>query len=759
MPVLADSKSGAVERYVRRQILSGRWEGGQRLPSEFELGKQLNVSQTTLRISMKTLANEGLIHRQQGVGSFVAKQPKAANILIVCPLPALSLTSGQHLRVLLELFHTAITAAGFTPCLVTIPNASLLESDFQREILFEHPGIKNAAGILSLMSLAPIASRLKALQAPVVEMVSGGEVAGQAVFYGMPDLYRLAFRTLRDRGFREIALFYPDFSLRNGAPDNRAELFSRLARDAEIAIPEEWLRPVLFEAWSMHGAYQAFKTFWLGARRRPPVVFFTQSALAMSAVSAIHELGIRVPDDLSLFTHINSGDEFCFPRKLSGVGFDLSAGAALVWNTLLEQIRDPSGLESPRVVSPIIFPGETLGRCHAPAGPRRPRVLAREELRGPSGDPLQGVWKTVSAYRFAEGLERYAVESDVFGRDRYCEFHDRFGTADGAWSPRNRRMDPSAGHSLRPMWSEMAVGLDPVGNVLFRAYNHGVLPLGEPDENLEAAEEKRRLDVYHDSIRIALEVSCNGGREFRETADITELAFQAGLRGRIVISCSDFTPLPDGRIVLPLYLQDGADAGALMLIGEGAGAQRRWRLGGVCPALPEAGGHFSESSAAPLDGGRLLCLIRGGKDAPAQAKWLTVSSDGGLTWGPARPLTYTDGAPLYSPSSCGYLVPHSSGRLFYIGNFHADDGICRTSASRTRLHLCEIDRDRLGVVPDSVLEIDGRQTGELDILALSNFWVHEERETRHICVDVPRCLRFASDYSDSQLMRLRVAVD
>ncbi|TAK14131.1 MAG: GntR family transcriptional regulator [Anaerolineae bacterium] len=48
---------------------------GERLLSEPYLAKQLGVSRATLREAMRTFETSGLIHRKQGVGTFVAQPP------------------------------------------------------------------------------------------------------------------------------------------------------------------------------------------------------------------------------------------------------------------------------------------------------------------------------------------------------------------------------------------------------------------------------------------------------------------------------------------------------------------------------------------------------------------------------------------------------------------------------------------------------------------------------------------------------------
>ena len=71
---------GGVSRYqlirqiLRRKILSGELAAGERLPPEIELARQYGVSRITTTQALSALASEGLIVRQQGRGTFVARR-------------------------------------------------------------------------------------------------------------------------------------------------------------------------------------------------------------------------------------------------------------------------------------------------------------------------------------------------------------------------------------------------------------------------------------------------------------------------------------------------------------------------------------------------------------------------------------------------------------------------------------------------------------------------------------------------------------
>lgn len=62
--------------FVQR-LVDGRWTPGQALPSEMELAAEIGVSQGTVRKALDVLANENLLVRRQGRGTFVAEHDEA----------------------------------------------------------------------------------------------------------------------------------------------------------------------------------------------------------------------------------------------------------------------------------------------------------------------------------------------------------------------------------------------------------------------------------------------------------------------------------------------------------------------------------------------------------------------------------------------------------------------------------------------------------------------------------------------------------
>ena len=67
--------------HIKHQILSSSYAAGQKLPAERVLCEQFNVSRITARHALRLLADEGLVERFQGKGTFV-KNIKPAKLPI-----------------------------------------------------------------------------------------------------------------------------------------------------------------------------------------------------------------------------------------------------------------------------------------------------------------------------------------------------------------------------------------------------------------------------------------------------------------------------------------------------------------------------------------------------------------------------------------------------------------------------------------------------------------------------------------------------
>lgn len=62
--------AGSLRLALKRELLSGRWQDGERLPTERELGGRFGLARNTVRRALQALEDEGLITRHVGRGTF-----------------------------------------------------------------------------------------------------------------------------------------------------------------------------------------------------------------------------------------------------------------------------------------------------------------------------------------------------------------------------------------------------------------------------------------------------------------------------------------------------------------------------------------------------------------------------------------------------------------------------------------------------------------------------------------------------------------
>ncbi|MGJ3238033.1 MAG: LacI family DNA-binding transcriptional regulator [Anaerolineae bacterium] len=97
---------------LRQLIVSGRWQQGERIPSEPQLARHLNISRSTVRIALQKAEVEGLITRAAGRGTFVSYNPTERSNTGFIGYVTRSFHNEIH-RVLLSSVETELRSEGY----------------------------------------------------------------------------------------------------------------------------------------------------------------------------------------------------------------------------------------------------------------------------------------------------------------------------------------------------------------------------------------------------------------------------------------------------------------------------------------------------------------------------------------------------------------------------------------------------------------------------------------------------------------------
>jgi len=320
--------------------------------------------------------------------------------------------------------------------------------------------------------------------------------------------------------------------------------------------------------------------------------------------------------------------------------------------------------------------------------------------------------------------------------------------------------------------------VDPLTGRYVCVWMEGVLPTDDPLEGMRQWKLHYSISEDGGMTDIVNEQIIHEGPSYDEVHHLPGVTV-----GKNCVMIGDLGERPltrsDGVILLPVqssptgpdgdYYNPGAGftyTDCLLLMG-------RWQPGGKLswaisdriignPSRTTRG--MIEPTIAELNDGTILMVMRGSNDALPELpghKWMARSPDGGQTWSTPEPWTYTDGEAFHSPSACSQLIPHSSGKLLWMGNICRENP--RGNGPRYPIIVGEVDRDSGLLIRNSITTIDDRQPGEHERLTLSNFYAREECGTGDLILHLPRFFahhppEVAQDRWTTDLMKYRITL-
>ena len=296
---------------LRRLIVSGRWQFGERIPTEMQLSRHLDISRTTVRIATQRLEVEGLIKRTAGRGTFVVYQPqdRAANRAIGY------LTCSFHNEIhtnILSSAQTELRSAGYQ---VIFSNSR--DRDDEARIL-EQLLDDEVAGLMLWANAEPSAETLSILaeyerrEIPVVFV--DRPIKGIRADYVASDNFRGSYdlvRYLIQLGHRHIVQLMPNFD--DLLPVNERR------RGYVTALEEHDILP--YAPWKIsppdrHEFHETDIYSLVGSQSRqiiqqlenladaegpmPTAIVCINDILAIITINALRNMGYGVPADVSV---------------------------------------------------------------------------------------------------------------------------------------------------------------------------------------------------------------------------------------------------------------------------------------------------------------------------------------------------------------------------------------------------------------------------------------------------------------------------
>lgn len=157
-----------------------------------------------------------------------------------------------------------------------------------------------------------------------------------SVYADPGDGISLAMREMVNTGHRNICLL--NCSSRVDSRDLRGEAFRKALAEAGMAFRESWN----IQSSSNNGAsaYRAFRAFW-EAGCHPDAVVSANGQSALGAMRYLYEIGVRIPDEISVIAYEDSSVCGYATPPLTSVNIRKEEMGRKAAQCLLERIRDP----------------------------------------------------------------------------------------------------------------------------------------------------------------------------------------------------------------------------------------------------------------------------------------------------------------------------------------------------------------------------------------------------------------------------------
>lgn len=296
---------------LRQLIVSGRWQHGERIPSEPQLAEHLQISRTTVRNALQRAEMEGLIVRAPGRGTFVAYDLTEQRDTRVVGYVTRSFHNEIH-RILLSSAETELRSEGynviFSKAQTNAEEVEVLEQLLNAQV----SGLIVWANAKVIAGQRAILREYQARQIPIVFIdrhVDGieGDYVGSDNFGGtvalMEHLVELGHRHIVYLSHSILDL-YPVAERYRGyhAAVAKHQLQHYAPWTLNSPHTNEFFETDLFQLLDERGSdfTQQLTQLMNNTSPKPTALVCVNDALAIIAMRAMRQMGLNVPEDISV---------------------------------------------------------------------------------------------------------------------------------------------------------------------------------------------------------------------------------------------------------------------------------------------------------------------------------------------------------------------------------------------------------------------------------------------------------------------------
>ena len=383
---------------LRLQIVSGEIAPGQKLPSENTLSAQYQVSRQTVRKALAILQNEGYIYAEHGRGTFCSEMMRHAhpskNIAVVT-----TYLSDYIFPRVIQGIDDVLTGAGYSIVLKNTKNSRTREAECLQEILS-----KDIDGVI----IEPSKSQIFCRHMNLYEQLEKSHIPYvfiQGCFPQMKDKPHVLLddfqggymitKYLTDHGHKNIVgvfkaddmqgqnrhkgyvlalqeaeiLYDPDKVVWFHTEDRKIHPYEAIREmagktlrgqmDAVVCYNDQTAQLVMRESSGVDSFYRLTQEV-MRLPQPPDAIFTTSDPKAFVVMHALHDMGVRIPEDVSVTGYDNSSLANQQGLRLTTIDHPQEKLGAMAAELLLSMIQNGEKEEGESVlIQPMLIEGNS----------------------------------------------------------------------------------------------------------------------------------------------------------------------------------------------------------------------------------------------------------------------------------------------------------------------------------------------------------------------------------------------------------------
>lgn len=336
---MIQTKYGKVIEYLRQEIIMGRISPGDKIPSENELVEKLSLSRHTIRKAISELVNQGFLYTEHGRGTFCKDRSiqriQSRNIGVMT-----TYISEYIFPRVIQGIDTALSDKGYSIMLKNTDNDVGKEALYLQEILN-----KNIEGLI----IEPTKSALFSNNIEYYEALDRHNIPYIFIHGTYPQLQNKPHITLNDAKGMYLAVKYLiELGHRNIVGVFKADDIQGVNRHKGYvnALSEAGLiynpdNVIWFHTEDRNTKPKTSIESMISSGYKVDAIACYNDQIAYQIYKKITDMGLSIPEDISLTGFDDSYYSINSPIKLTTVSHPKEMLGELAANTLLDMIQNP----------------------------------------------------------------------------------------------------------------------------------------------------------------------------------------------------------------------------------------------------------------------------------------------------------------------------------------------------------------------------------------------------------------------------------